>query len=184
MAKIVQKGLEDFGYSDNPNGFFTASRRHCSPRLNEKSMTPAIQFSTVTIWMLSLNITAVITSSISNNPNFHNRNCQQSRACRRLGCSGTRQRLQRQSPSWEDYGQWCMFRLCLLPSVIVSFKNTSCSAIPACRKDVATFLLGEHEEFFTVRAVRPWHSCPESCGAPSLEVPKARLDGDMGSLSW
>jgi len=25
--------------------------------------------------------------------------------------------------------------------------------------------------------VRPWHSCPESYGAPALEMLKARLDG-------
>ena len=36
------------------------------------------------------------------------------------------------------------------------------------------------KKFFTQRAVRPWHCCPES--APSLKVPKARLDGSLGSL--
>ena len=38
--------------------------------------------------------------------------------------------------------------------------------------------------FFTHRTVRPWHCCPESCGRSTLEVPKARLDGTLGSLSW
>jgi len=28
-----------------------------------------------------------------------------------------------------------------------------------------------------MRAVRPWHCCPESCGAPSLVELKARLNG-------
>jgi len=32
--------------------------------------------------------------------------------------------------------------------------------------------------------VRPWHRCPESCGCPTPEVLKARLDGALGSLSW
>jgi len=31
--------------------------------------------------------------------------------------------------------------------------------------------------------MRRWHCCPESCGAPSLEVLKAGLDGALGSLS-
>ena len=34
------------------------------------------------------------------------------------------------------------------------------------------------ESHFSLRAeVRPWHSCPENCGASSLEVLKASLDG-------
>lgn len=32
-------------------------------------------------------------------------------------------------------------------------------------------------ELFTERAVRRWHCCPESCGAPCLEVLKAWSDG-------
>ena len=43
-------------------------------------------------------------------------------------------------------------------------------------------MLDVSKKFFNQRAVRPWHSCPESCGAPSLEVLKARLDGALGSL--
>ena len=39
------------------------------------------------------------------------------------------------------------------------------------------FRLDVRKKFMTQKAVRPWHSCPESCGAPSLEVLKARLDG-------
>jgi len=34
------------------------------------------------------------------------------------------------------------------------------------------------------RAVRRVTAPPRSCGAPSLEVLKARLDGALGSLSW
>jgi len=40
-----------------------------------------------------------------------------------------------------------------------------------------TFRLDMISILFTQRAVRPWHCCPESCGAPCLEVLKARLDG-------
>ena len=40
------------------------------------------------------------------------------------------------------------------------------------------------KKFLSQRAVRRRHCCPESCGAPSLELLKARLDGAMGSLSW
>ena len=33
--------------------------------------------------------------------------------------------------------------------------------------------------------VRPWHRLPrEAVDAPSLEVPKARLDGALGNLVW
>jgi len=39
--------------------------------------------------------------------------------------------------------------------------------------------------FFTERAVGCWHRLPrEAVDAPSLEVFKARLDGELGSLSW
>ena len=31
------------------------------------------------------------------------------------------------------------------------------------------FRLDVKREFCTEQAVRPWHCCPESCGAPSLE---------------
>jgi len=37
------------------------------------------------------------------------------------------------------------------------------------------------KKFFTQRAVRPWHCCPES--APSLKTFKARLDGALTNLS-
>jgi len=36
----------------------------------------------------------------------------------------------------------------------------------------------------TQRTVMPWYCCPESCGAPSLDVLMAGLDGALGSLSW
>ena len=45
-------------------------------------------------------------------------------------------------------------------------------------------MLDVSKKFFNQRAVRPWHSCPESCGAPSLEVLKARWGAALGSLSW
>ena len=36
-----------------------------------------------------------------------------------------------------------------------------------------------------MRVVRAWHRLPrEAVDNPSLEVPKARLDGALGSLSW
>ena len=36
-----------------------------------------------------------------------------------------------------------------------------------------------------MRVVRAWHRLPrEAVVAPSLEVPKARLEGDPGSMSW
>ena len=37
--------------------------------------------------------------------------------------------------------------------------------------------LDMREKFFTQRAVRPEHGLPRAVGAPSLEVPKARLGG-------
>jgi len=46
------------------------------------------------------------------------------------------------------------------------------------------FVLDARKKFFPQRVVRHWHSCPESCGAPSLEVLEAGLDGALGSLSW
>jgi len=43
----------------------------------------------------------------------------------------------------------------------------------------SAFLL--RRKFLTMRAVRLWHRMPrEAVGAPSLEVPKARLDGAPG----
>jgi len=42
-------------------------------------------------------------------------------------------------------------------------------------------MLDVRRKFFTQRGLRPWHYCPESY---SLEVPKARLDGALSSLSW
>ena len=38
------------------------------------------------------------------------------------------------------------------------------------------FRLDTGRQVFTQRAVRHWHSCPESCGAPSLEV--------QGQVGW
>ena len=46
------------------------------------------------------------------------------------------------------------------------------------------FRLDVRKKFFTQRVVRHWHCYLESCGAPSLEVLKARLDGASDSLSW
>ena len=46
------------------------------------------------------------------------------------------------------------------------------------------FRLDVRRTFFTQRALRCWHSCPEKLWCPSLEVLKARLDGALGSLSW
>ena len=43
------------------------------------------------------------------------------------------------------------------------------------------FRLVARKKFVTQRVVRPWHFCPESCGAPSPEVLKARWDGVLGS---
>ena len=41
------------------------------------------------------------------------------------------------------------------------------------------------KKLFTMRVVRAWHRLPrEAVVIPSLEVPKARLDGALGSLSW
>jgi len=39
------------------------------------------------------------------------------------------------------------------------------------------FRLDFRRKFFTQRAVRPWHSCPESCGAPTTD----RLDGPQAA---
>ena len=46
------------------------------------------------------------------------------------------------------------------------------------------FRLDAKEKFFTERVVRCWNSCPERLWMPrpSLEVFKARLDGELGSL--
>ena len=45
--------------------------------------------------------------------------------------------------------------------------------------------LGVRQKFFTHRMVRHWDMLlREAVAAPSLEVFKARLDGDLGSLSW
>lgn len=38
------------------------------------------------------------------------------------------------------------------------------------------------EEYFPMRAVRCWHRA--AVDAPPLEVHKAGLDGDPGSLTW
>ena len=41
------------------------------------------------------------------------------------------------------------------------------------------------KKFFTVRAARRWPRVPRAAvGAPSLAVPKARLDGAGSSLGW
>jgi len=40
------------------------------------------------------------------------------------------------------------------------------------------------EKLYTESVPRPWYSCPEAVGAPSLEALKARLDRALGSLSW
>ena len=41
-------------------------------------------------------------------------------------------------------------------------------------------------KFFTAGVVRCWNSCPERLRMPrpSLEVLKAGLDGELGSLVW
>ena len=46
------------------------------------------------------------------------------------------------------------------------------------------FRLDIRGEFFTMRVVRCWNSCPERLWmpCPSLEVFKARLDGALGNL--
>ncbi|KFO73164.1 hypothetical protein N303_10425, partial [Cuculus canorus] len=45
------------------------------------------------------------------------------------------------------------------------------------------FRLDIRRNFFTMRVVKHWHRLPrEAVDAPSLEVFKARLDGDLGSL--
>jgi len=45
------------------------------------------------------------------------------------------------------------------------------------------FSVDVRKKFFTQRAVKHLHGCPESCGC-ALQVLKARLDGDLGSPSW
>ena len=47
------------------------------------------------------------------------------------------------------------------------------------------FRLDMGKKFFPMTVVRPWHRLPrEAVDAPSLEVLKARPDGDLGSLGW
>ena len=48
------------------------------------------------------------------------------------------------------------------------------------------FRLDVRGKFFTAGVVRCWNSCPERLRMPrpSLEVLKARLDGELGSLVW
>ena len=43
------------------------------------------------------------------------------------------------------------------------------------------FALDVRGNFFTERAVRPWHCCQRAVGTPSLEVLEARLHGALGS---
>jgi len=43
------------------------------------------------------------------------------------------------------------------------------------------FRLSIRKKFFTVRGVRHWNRLP-SCGSPSLEAFKARLDGALSNL--
>ena len=38
--------------------------------------------------------------------------------------------------------------------------------------------------FFTQRAVRLWHSCPESCGCPIPGGIQGQVGWAVGSLSW
>jgi len=45
--------------------------------------------------------------------------------------------------------------------------------------------LGVRKKFLTQRVKRPWaQAAQRAVGSPSLEVPKARLAGELGSLSW
>jgi len=47
------------------------------------------------------------------------------------------------------------------------------------------FRLDVRKKSFTQRVVRLWHRLPrETVDAPSLEVLKVRLDGELGSLIW
>ena len=39
-------------------------------------------------------------------------------------------------------------------------------------------------KFFTQRAVRPWHCCPESCGCPIPGGVQGQVGWALGSLSW
>ena len=42
----------------------------------------------------------------------------------------------------------------------------------------------DRKKFITQREVRPWHKLlREAVDSPSIEVPKARLDGALGSLN-
>ena len=43
------------------------------------------------------------------------------------------------------------------------------------------FRLDKRKKFFTMRIVRHWHRFPRVVAAPSLEVFKARLDGDLSN---
>ena len=45
------------------------------------------------------------------------------------------------------------------------------------------FSLDISKKFFMMRVMRRWHRLPrDAVDAPSMEVLKARLDGDLGSL--
>ncbi|KFO82796.1 hypothetical protein N303_15261, partial [Cuculus canorus] len=52
-----------------------------------------------------------------------------------------------------------------------------------CKLERDRFKLDIRKNFFTMRVVRHWNRLPrEAVDAPSLKVPKARLDGALGSL--